>query len=95
MNNLEQARLVINEVDKELVELFKKRMAASKIIALYKKENNIAVLDKKREEALVEKNLKLLDDKELEKYYLIFLEGILNASKDYQKDLINKWNMHF
>ncbi len=90
MNNLEQARLVINEVDKELVELFKKRMAASKIIALYKKENNIAVLDKKREEALVEKNLKLLDDKELEKYYLIFLEGILNASKDYQKDLINK-----
>lgn len=95
MNNLEQARLVINEVDKELVELFKKRMAASKIIALYKKENNIAVLDKKREEALIEKNLKLLDDKELEKYYLIFLEGILNASKDYQKDLINKWNMHF
>ena len=90
MNNLEQARLVINEVDKELVELFKKRMAASKIIALYKKENNIAVLDKKREEALVEKNLKLLDDKELEKYYLIFLEGILNASKDYQKDLMNK-----
>lgn len=95
MNNLEQARLVINEVDKELVELFKKRMAASKIIALYKKENNIAVLDKKREESLIEKNLKLLDDKELEKYYLIFLEGILNASKDYQKDLINKWNMHF
>ena len=90
MNNLEQARLVINEVDKELVELFKKRMAASKIIALYKKENNIAVLDKKREEALIEKNLKLLDDKELEKYYLIFLEGILNASKNYQKDLINK-----
>ena len=39
---------------------------------------------------LVEKNLKLLNDKELEKYYLIFLEGILNASKDYQKDLINK-----
>ena len=90
MNNLEQARLVINEVDKDLVELFKKRMAASKIIALYKKENNIAVLDKKREESLIEKNLKLLDDKELEKYYLIFLEGILNASKDYQKDLINK-----
>lgn len=90
MNNLEQARLVINEVDKDLVELFKKRMAASKIIALYKKENNIAVLDKKREEALIEKNLKLLNDKELEKYYLIFLEGILNASKDYQKDLINK-----
>ncbi len=90
MNNLEEARLVINEADKELVELFKKRMAASKVIALYKKENDLPILDKKREEALIEKNLKLLDDKELEKYYLIFLEGILNASKDYQKDLMNK-----
>ncbi len=90
MNNLEEARLVINEVDKEMVELFKKRMAASKVIALYKKENNIAILDKKREEALIEKNLKLLNDEELEKYYLIYLEGMLNASKDYQKDLMNK-----
>ena len=90
MNNLEEARVVINEVDKEMVELFKKRMAASKVIALYKKENNIAILDKKREEALIEKNLKLLNDEELEKYYLIYLEGMLNASKDYQKDLMNK-----
>ncbi len=90
MNNLEEARLAINEVDEKLIKLFKERMAASKTIALYKKENNIAILDEAREKALIEKNLKLLDDKELEKYYLIFLEGMLNASKDYQKDLINK-----
>ena len=90
MNNLEEARLTINEVDKELIELFKKRMAASKIIAEYKKENNIPILDKEREKILFEKNLKLLNDEELSKYYLIFLEGILNASKDYQKDLIEK-----
>lgn len=90
MNNLEEARLIINDVDKEMIELFKKRMAASKIIGLYKKENNIEIYDEKREKALIEKNLKLLDDKELEKYYLTYLEGILNASKDYQKDLMNK-----
>lgn len=90
MNNLDEARLIINDVDKELVELFKKRMAASKIIALYKKENNIAIYDETREKALIEKNTKLLNDKELEKYYKTFLEGILNASKDYQKDLIKK-----
>jgi len=93
MNNLDEARLIINEVDKEMIELFKKRMNASKIIGEYKKENNIAILDKEREKALIEKNLKILNDKELEKYYLMFLEGILNSSKEYQKDLMDKWNM--
>ena len=90
MNNLDEARLIINEVDKEMIELFKKRMNASKIIGEYKKENNIAILDKEREKALIEKNLKILNDKELEKYYLMFLEGILNSSKEYQKDLMDK-----
>ena len=88
MNKLEEARLIINEVDLEMIELFKKRMKASKMVAEHKKENNLPVLDKAREEALIAKNVSYLNDKELEKYYLTFLEGVLTASKDYQKDLI-------
>ena len=88
MNKLEEARLIINEVDLEMIELFKKRMKASKMVAEHKKENNLPVLDKVREEALIAKNVNYLNDKELEKYYLTFLEGVLTASKDYQKDLM-------
>ena len=88
LNKLEEARLIINEVDLEMIELFKKRMQASKMVAEHKKENNLPVLDKAREEALIKKNIELLNDKELEQYYLTFLEGVLTASKDYQKDLI-------
>ena len=88
MNKLEEARLIINEVDSKMVELFKERMKAAKMVAEYKKENNLSVLDKAREEALINKNLGLLNDIELEKYYLTFLEGMLTASKDYQKDLM-------
>ena len=88
MNKLEQARLIINEVDSKMIELFKERMTAAKMVAEYKKENNLPVLDKAREEALIKKNLELLNDKELEQYYLAFLEGLLTASKDFQKDLI-------
>ena len=88
MNKLEEARLIINEVDSKMVELFKERMKAAKMVAEYKKENNLPILDKAREEALINKNLGLLNDTELEKYYLTFLEGMLTASKDYQKDLI-------
>lgn len=88
LNKLEEARLIINEVDLEMIELFKKRMQASKMVAEHKKENNLPVLDKAREEALINKNVNYLNDKQLEKYYLTFLEGVLTASKDYQKDLI-------
>lgn len=87
-NKLEEAREIINEVDKEMIALFKKRMIAAKMVAEYKKENDLPILDSKREELLKEKNLKLLDNKDLEKYYLEFLEGVLSSSKNYQKDLI-------
>ena len=88
LNKLEQARLIINEVDLKMIELFKERMKAAEMVAEYKKENNLPVLDKAREEALINKNVNYLNDKELEKYYLTFLEGMLTASKDYQKDLM-------
>jgi chorismate mutase/prephenate dehydratase len=71
-----------------MIELFKERMAATRMVAEHKKENNLPVLDKAREEALIKKNIELLNDKELEQYYLTFLEGMLTASKDFQKELI-------
>lgn len=87
-NNLEIARDRINEIDAQMIELFKERMKASKMIALYKRENNLDVLDSKREGQIIDKNLNILNDKELEKYYLTFFDGVLKASKDYQKELI-------
>lgn len=85
---LDIAREIINECDKEMIALFIKRMAAAKLVAEYKKDNNLEILDLKREEALKEKNIAILNNKELEEYYLTFLDGMLKASKDYQKDLI-------
>ena len=90
MNNLDEARIKINEIDKQLIDLFKKRMELSKEIGLYKFANNLPILDEAREELLKKKDLILLDDKNLEKYYLMFLEGVLNSSKEYQKDIINE-----
>jgi monofunctional chorismate mutase len=90
MNNLDEARIKINEIDKQLIDLFKKRMELSKEIGLYKFDNNLPILDEAREELLKKKDLILLDDKNLEKYYLMFLEGVLNSSKEYQKDIINE-----
>ena len=91
-NKLEEAREIINEVDNEMIYLFIKRMAAISMVAEYKMENDIPVLDSIREDTIKSRNLETLSNKQLEKYYLIFFEGVLNASKEYQKDLINKNN---
>ena len=91
-NKLEEARKIINEIDKEMISLYIKRMQAVRMVAEYKLENGLPVLDSSRESALKAKNLVELDDKELEKYYLEFFDGVLESSKDFQKELIEKYN---
>lgn len=90
MNKLDEARQNINHIDEEIINLFKERMLASKMVAMYKKENNMPIFDSKREEELIKNNCLKLNDKELEEYYKEFFEAILNVSKKYQKDLISK-----
>ena len=53
--NLEECRKEIDIIDKELVELFVKRMNVAKSVAEYKKETGKAVYDSERERKLLEK----------------------------------------
>ena len=85
---LDEAREVINEVDEQMIQLFIKRMAAVSMVAEYKMENNLPVLDSIREDVIKGKNFELLSSKMLEKYYNTFFDGVLKASKDYQADLL-------
>ena len=88
---LDEAREIINEVDNEMINLFIKRMAAVSMVAEYKIENDIPVLDSIRETEIKERNLEILSNKVLEQYYLTFFDGVLKASKDYQKYLLDKF----
>ena len=92
MNKLEEARLVINQVDEEMIKLFIKRMTAVKQVAEYKLENKLPVLDSSREGEIKAKNLNILSNKELEKFYLEFFDGVLRSSKDYPYDLIEDYH---
>lgn len=48
--NIEDYRKQINEIDKKLATLLDERLDVCKKIGEYKKENNIPVLDSRREE---------------------------------------------
>lgn len=53
MRDLSEIRDDIDSIDNELIELFKRRMDCAKEVGLYKKENNIPVLNSGREEEIL------------------------------------------
>lgn len=89
MDKLEKARKVINEVDEQMAKLFIERMKAVKDVISYKMENNLPVLDSKREKEVIQKNLKYLDNHELDEYYINFITDVMDISKSYQKSILS------
>ena len=88
MKDIAEARSEIEIIDKQMAELFERRMDCAKCIAEYKMEKGLSVLDKERERTLIEKNAGYITNPEHERYYRDFLGGLLNVSKDYQHSLM-------
>ena len=57
MRNLEEIRLEINDIDEKLVKLFTQRMECAKEVGMYKKENNIPILNADREQEILDEML--------------------------------------
>jgi chorismate mutase/prephenate dehydratase len=83
MDCLETLRNQIDEIDKNLVELFEKRMELSLQIAAYKMRNNLPILN--------EKNLSKLKNKDFEVELIEFFKTIMHLSKQVQ---IRAFNEH-
>lgn len=74
----------IKKIDLEIVKLFNERLNVVSNIKEYKKENNLPILDKKREEELLAILLNEVDEDKkplLEKLYNL----MFSISKEYQK----------
>ena len=73
----------IDGIDRELVELFKRRMNVCAEVAEYKKKAGMSVLDASRERALLNKVSELSGD-ELEEYTRTLYATVLELSRSYQ-----------
>ena len=92
MKKLENCRVLIDNYDNLIIELYEKRMDVVKEVIKYKIENNIPITDSNRELSMLENNLKKIKNEEYKKYYKYVLEGFLKASKKMQEDIQNnKW----
>ena len=86
MNELELLRKQIDEIDNELCKLFENRMEVAKKIGEYKKLHNLNILDASREEIVLEKAKHRIKNKNLEEYYLLLVQKLMELSKKYQNE---------
>lgn len=88
MSSLDEARREINDVDQQMAELFTRRMIAAETIVSYKAEHGLPILDKAREEQVVERNAALIPDDTIRNYYVTFIRNTMAVSRSYQEQLL-------
>lgn len=86
---LEKQRAEIDAIDREIVELFERRMQVVVDVARIKKENGIAILDANREKEVITKVQSYLKDATLKEELAEAYETLMKVSKDYQKKRMN------
>jgi len=87
-NSLEKARKIINDVDEKMAELFVERMRAAEMVAEYKKEHGLKILDQRREDEVIKRNAERVSDPEIRAYYVNFLKNNMAVSRSYQDKLM-------
>lgn len=80
--DLNNSRIEINKIDKEIVSLLEKRFNIVMEIGKYKKENRIPVYDEKREKVVIKNCIDYLNNRELSKQIEDIYMQIMNSSKE-------------
>lgn len=86
--SLEKLRNDIDSIDKELVDLFTKRMETAASIAQYKRSKGLPVLDAARERSLLTKISELAGEN-FSDYARVLYSTLMSVSRSYQHKLIN------
>ena len=84
MDTLVKLRAEIDRTDRELTELFEKRMKTVLEIAMFKKENGIEILNAGREEKVLENAVGNLTDEDLTDEVKEFFTELMTISRNYQ-----------
>lgn len=84
--NLDEIRKEISDINDNMLSLFIKRMELSAKVAEYKKAHDLPTLDRKREEAILQKVADSTPE-EYREYALNLFKYLIYLSKEYQDSL--------
>lgn len=85
---LNEIRAQIDEINREMLDLFEKRMRLSAQVASYKKEHDLPVFVPAREVAILN-SMRQKASPELQDYDVKFFQSLLQISREYQSDLLS------
>ena len=91
MTDLSKIREQINNIDEQIVGLWKDRMALALSVAEYKKENNMPVYDPQRERELLNRVAEIAGDN-LDVYSRVLYETVMSISRSYQHKFLSDEN---
>lgn len=89
MDKLTEAREKINQIDKQMAELFEARLKAVEAVAEYKKEHGLPIYDPTREAEVIKRNSETVEDG-VKEYYVSFQKSTMALSRAFQKRLIGE-----
>jgi len=84
MAGIDDYRNRIDEIDKEITKLFEERMDTVINIANYKKENNLPIFNRDREDEVIEKNIGYLKNTDYTKETRKFFISLMEVSRELQ-----------
>ncbi|MCD8144460.1 MAG: prephenate dehydratase [Oscillospiraceae bacterium] len=90
MSELDLLRGAIDEVDRQIVTLFERRMEVTQRVGEYKKQVGMPVLDPKRERDVLQKKIDWLHDPELKTDVTTLYETIMALSRKQQRKLVHE-----
>ena len=90
MSELDLLRGSIDEVDRQIVSLFERRMAITQQVGEYKKGVGMPVMDAAREREVIAKKLACLTNQELRTDVTLLYETIMGISRRQQRKLVQE-----
>lgn len=90
MSLLDDARKQINQIDKEMAELFENRMQAVEDVIHYKMDQHLPILDTSREQHVVAQNLTYIHNEGYKEFYEEFIRDVMAISRRYQRSMISR-----
>ena len=90
MKDLQETRLALDAVDRQMVALFEKRMTLARDVAAYKIEKGMPVLDRSREEQVLESRCAMLEDAYWADSVRALYECIMALSRAEQQKLVEE-----
>lgn len=90
MKTLAEARVEIDDVDKQMAKLFERRMQAVESVIQYKIANNLPIFDESREKEVIAKNVDRIETDIYKPYYEDYIKQMMRISKEYQRTFVEK-----